>query len=42
VDEPYLTLWFNDNVCVHRGRVSGIQMSPGGSYDFLRTAELVN
>jgi peptide/nickel transport system substrate-binding protein len=40
VDEPYINLWFNDNVCVHRGRVSGIEMSPGGNYDFLTTAEL--
>ena len=41
VDEPYINLWFNDNVCVHRGRVSGISVSPGGSYDFLRTAEIL-
>ena len=40
VDEPYINLWFNDNVCVHRGRVSGIEMSPGGNYDFLTAAEL--
>ena len=40
VDEPYINLWFNDNVCVHRGRVSGIEVSPGGNYDFLTTAEL--
>jgi peptide/nickel transport system substrate-binding protein len=41
VDEPYINLWFNDNVCVHRGRVTGIAVSPGGSYDFLKTAELL-
>jgi ABC-type transport system substrate-binding protein len=40
VDEPYINLWFNDNVCVHRGRVTGIEMSPGGSYDFLTAVEL--
>jgi len=40
VDEPYITLWYNDNVCVHRGRVTGIEMSPGGNYDFLTTVEL--
>ena len=40
VDEPYINLWFNDNVCVHRGRVSGIAMSPGGNYDFLTGAQL--
>ncbi len=40
VDEPYITLWYNDNVCVHRDRVTGIEMSPGGNYDFLDSAEL--
>lgn len=40
VDEPYINLWFNDNVCVHRGRVSGIEMSPGGNYNFLTAVEL--
>jgi peptide/nickel transport system substrate-binding protein len=40
VDEPYINLWFIDNVCVHRRRVSGIEMSPGGNYDFLTAAEL--
>jgi len=39
-DEPYLNLWYIDNVCVHRARVTGILVSPGGDYDFLRTAEL--
>jgi peptide/nickel transport system substrate-binding protein len=39
-DEPYINLWYNDNVCVHRDRVTGIEMSPEGSYDFLTTAEL--
>ncbi len=39
-DEPYINLWYIDNVCVHRARVTGIVVSPGGDYDFLRTAEL--
>lgn len=39
-DEPYINLWYIDNVCVHRARVTGIAVSPGGDYDFLRAAEL--
>jgi peptide/nickel transport system substrate-binding protein len=40
VDEPYIDLWYVDNVCVHRGRVTGIDLLPDGGYDFLDTAEL--
>jgi hypothetical protein len=40
VDEPYINLWYYDNVCVHRDRVTGIVVPPGGDYDFLTTAEL--
>jgi ABC-type transport system substrate-binding protein len=36
-DEPYIDLWYYDNVCVHRDRVSGITIPPGGDYDFLET-----
>jgi len=39
-DEPYINLWYVDNVCVHRERVTGIAIPPGGDYDFLDTAEL--
>lgn len=39
-DEPYLNLWYIDNVCVHRTRVTGIVIPPGGDYDFLNAAEL--
>jgi peptide/nickel transport system substrate-binding protein len=39
---PYINLWYLDNVLVHTNRVKGIELSPGGNYDFLRTAELVN
>jgi peptide/nickel transport system substrate-binding protein len=35
-DLPYLSLWFMDNVSVHRKRISGVQISPTGDYDFLR------
>jgi peptide/nickel transport system substrate-binding protein len=40
VDEPYIDLWYVDNVCVHRGRVTDIVVRPDGGYDFLDTAEL--
>jgi peptide/nickel transport system substrate-binding protein len=39
-DEPYINLWYVDNVCVHRTRVTGIDIPPSGDYDFLKTAEL--
>jgi peptide/nickel transport system substrate-binding protein len=39
-DLPYINLWYLDNVLVHTNRVSGIELSPSGNYDFLRTAEL--
>jgi peptide/nickel transport system substrate-binding protein len=38
-DLPYVSLWFMDNVSVHRMRISGVQLSPTGDYDFLRTIE---
>jgi ABC-type transport system substrate-binding protein len=38
-DEPYINLWYVDNVCVHRERITGIAVQPDGGYDFLRTAE---
>ena len=36
-DVPYISLWFNDNICVHRARITGIELSPAGNYDFLCT-----
>jgi peptide/nickel transport system substrate-binding protein len=36
-DAPYISLWFNDNICVHRTRITGIELSPAGNYDFLCT-----
>ncbi|HZD33071.1 MAG TPA: ABC transporter substrate-binding protein [Candidatus Angelobacter sp.] len=38
---PYINLWYLDNVLVHTKRIRGIEVSPSGNYDFLRTAELV-
>ena len=34
-DLPYLSLWFADNVAVYRRRLSGIELTPSGDYDFL-------
>jgi peptide/nickel transport system substrate-binding protein len=39
-DEPYINLWYVDNVCVHRDRLTGIVIPPGGDYDFLAKATL--
>jgi peptide/nickel transport system substrate-binding protein len=38
-DAPYVSLWYQDNICVHRKRVSNVQLSPTGDYDFLRFME---
>jgi peptide/nickel transport system substrate-binding protein len=39
-DEPYITLWYYDNICVHRNRVTDMVIPPGGEYDFLESAKL--
>jgi peptide/nickel transport system substrate-binding protein len=36
-DLPYVSLWFMDNISVHRKRISDVQISPTGDYDFLRS-----
>jgi peptide/nickel transport system substrate-binding protein len=36
-DVPYISLWFMDNISVHRKRIGGVQLSPTGDYDFLRS-----
>ena len=38
-DLPYVSLLFMDNVSVHRKRISDVQLSSTGDYDFLRTVE---
>ena len=38
-DLPYLSLWLRDNVCVHRARISNVQLTPSGDYDFLVNIE---
>jgi peptide/nickel transport system substrate-binding protein len=37
---PTLPLWYPDNVVVHSSRLTNLTLDPGGSFDFLRTAEL--
>jgi len=39
-DEPYLNLFYLDNVCVHRSRLTNISISPTGDYEFLAFATL--
>jgi peptide/nickel transport system substrate-binding protein len=39
-DEPYLLLWYLDNICVHRERLTDVRIPPGGDYDFLTHARL--
>ena len=39
-DEPYINLWYVDNVCVHRDNITDIVIPAGGDYDFLANARL--
>jgi peptide/nickel transport system substrate-binding protein len=34
-DLPYLPLWFQDNISVHRRRVDNVILGPGGDYEFI-------
>jgi peptide/nickel transport system substrate-binding protein len=38
-DVPYVSLWYLDNICVHRARISNVRLTPSGDYDFLREIE---
>jgi peptide/nickel transport system substrate-binding protein len=38
-DVPYVSLWYHDNICVHRMRIGNVRLSPSGDYDFLREIE---
>ncbi|HVB56558.1 MAG TPA: ABC transporter substrate-binding protein [Candidatus Acidoferrales bacterium] len=40
-DEPYINLWYLDNVCVHRTTVTGVELPPAGDYDFLDKMSLL-
>jgi peptide/nickel transport system substrate-binding protein len=39
-DEPYLPLWFLDNISVHRDRIAHMVFSTSGDYDFLRNIQV--
>ena len=39
-DLPWIPLWYPNNELVHSTRVTGVNLDPGGTFDFLRTAEL--
>lgn len=39
-DLPSIPLWYPNNEVVHSMRVRGVKLDPGGTFDFLRTAEL--
>jgi peptide/nickel transport system substrate-binding protein len=39
-DEPYINLWYYDNICVHRKRIGNIVLTPGDDFDFLEHAVL--
>ncbi len=39
-DEPYINLWYYDNLLVASRRVGNLSLNPSGNYDFLKTATL--
>jgi peptide/nickel transport system substrate-binding protein len=39
-DQPYLNLWYLDNVAVHRARITDVHIDPAGGYDFLTSVVL--
>jgi peptide/nickel transport system substrate-binding protein len=39
-DEPYINLWYWDNVCIHQPRLGNVAISPTGDYEFLENATL--
>ena len=41
-DEPYISLWYSDNVVVHRDRLANVEVAPTGSFDFLAKVEFRN
>jgi ABC-type transport system substrate-binding protein len=41
-DLPYLTLWFNDVVSVHRRSLGALDLSSTADYNFLRTLQPVS
>ncbi len=41
-DLPGIPLWYPANVVLHSTRLTGVTLNAGGSFDFLRTAQLRN
>ena len=39
-DEPFINLWYVDNVCVRRQRLTNVVLPPAGDFDFLDLARL--
>jgi peptide/nickel transport system substrate-binding protein len=39
-DLPAINLWYQDSILVHNRRLTGITISPSGSFAFLRTAQV--
>jgi peptide/nickel transport system substrate-binding protein len=39
-DLPYLPLWFQDNISVHRRRVEDVHLGAGGDYEFIAAVTL--
>jgi peptide/nickel transport system substrate-binding protein len=39
-DEPYINLWYMDNECIHRARLTNVVLPSGGDYEFLDSARL--
>lgn len=39
-DQPYLTLWYVDNVAVHTDRVENVRIDPAGGFGFLTSIVL--
>jgi peptide/nickel transport system substrate-binding protein len=39
-DEPYINLWYWDNVCIHQPRIGNVTISPTGDYEFLESATM--
>ena len=39
-DEPYINLWYTDNLCAHRTRIQGVELSPSGDFEFLQNVTI--
>lgn len=39
-DLPYMSLWYMDTICVYNRRVSEIELSRAGNFDFVETLKI--